>query len=87
MLQLPEGLSFESRPQVFGFSLEILDSGLLLRSELRRAQFKNSVYGGWKGCTKTVLPLNCCTGLVESSAVFRHTTGSTSIAAHPFFVE
>lgn len=78
------GLSFEPRPQAFGFSLEILDSGLLLSSQLNKAQFKNGVYEKWKRCTKTVLPLNCCTCLVESSAVFRHLTGSTSVAAHPF---
>lgn len=70
MLQLlSEGLSFESRLQVFGFPLEILDSSLL-SSELSRAPFSSSVYEGWKGCTKTVIPLNCCICLVESSAVF-----------------
>lgn len=88
MLQLLSlGLNFKSRLQVFSFSLEILDLGLLLSSQLSRAQFKNSVYEEGKGCTKTVLPPNCCTCLVESSATFRHITGSTSVSAYPFFAK
>lgn len=84
---LSEGLSFELKPWLFDFSLEFLDSGLLLSSELSRAQFKSSVNEGLKRCTKTVLPLNCCTCLVESSAIFDTSLAVLLLLPTHFFVK